>query len=54
MQGGKLHYKFFGVMTGVYATYKQVCHATCKLAPCRSTMCTTPHRFDRVLLAASD
>lgn len=22
LEGGKLHYKFMGVMTGVYATYK--------------------------------
>ena len=24
LEGGKLHYKFMGVMTGVYATYKAV------------------------------
>ena len=39
LEGGKLHYAFFGVMTGVYATYKSgnVC---CSVLHCVAVYCS--------------
>ena len=40
LEGGKLHYAFFGVMTGVYATYKSgnVC---CSVLQCIAVCCSS-------------